>query len=37
MHNLARDPDWGHVLAEHHALCRDWHLAHGDWVDWDTL
>jgi arylsulfatase A-like enzyme len=37
MHNIARDPDWANVLAEHHALCRDWHLAHGDWVDWDTL
>lgn len=34
MNNIARDPRFAGILAEHHALCRDWHLAQNDWADW---
>jgi arylsulfatase A-like enzyme len=35
MHSLARDPAFKEILKEHHALCRDWHLAQDDWINWE--
>lgn len=35
MNNLTRDPAFADILKEHHALCRDWHLAQNDWAKWD--
>ncbi|MEX0326133.1 MAG: sulfatase-like hydrolase/transferase [Puniceicoccaceae bacterium] len=32
--NLARLPEYSRILADHHALCRQWHERQGDWVDW---
>ena len=33
MRNLAADPAFASILREHHDLCRDWHKAENDWVD----
>jgi choline-sulfatase len=33
--NLARLPDYQATLDQHHELCRAWHEAAGDWVDFN--
>ncbi len=35
MNNLSMDPDSAKAMTQHHEWCKAWHLAHGDWLDFD--